>query len=171
MANDLRRFIDGVKRQTGDLLEIDKPVKPHEYEVTALLKQLEDKHRYPMVRFTKPTDMYGKPSQFPLISNVYATRERCAVALGVDPSTPNYEVSQAFGRKYTRKIAPAAIRSDEAPVHQNVWRGKDADVGKLPIVKHFAMDMGPVLTMAHIMKSESEGFYNVSFAKTFYKWD
>jgi len=171
MANDLRRFIEGVKRQTGDLVEIDKPVKPHEFEVTALLKQLEDKHRYPMVMFTKPSDLYGKLSRFPLISNVYATRERCAVALGVDPATPNYDVSLAFSRKYTRKIAPVGIRSDEAPVHENVWRGPEADIGKLPIVKHFAMDMGPTLTMAHIMKSATEGFYNVSFAKTFYKWN
>lgn len=170
MANDLRRFIDGVKRHAGGILEIDKPVRPHEFEVTALLKQLEDKQRYPMVRFTRPTDMYGNPSPFPLLSNVYATRERCAIALGVDPATPNYEVSKAFAQKYTRKIAPVSIRSDEAPVHENVWRGHDADIGKLPIVKHFAMDMGPVLTMAHIMKSEGAGFYNVSFAKTFYKW-
>src|SRR5579875_3421177 len=171
MANDLRRFIEGVKRQTGDLVEIDKPVKPHEFEVTALLKQLADKHRYPMVMFTKPSDLYGKLSRFPLISNVYATRERCAVALGVVPATPNYDVSLAFSRKYTRKIAPVGIRSDEAPVHENVWRGPEADIGKLPIVKHFAMDMGPTLTMAHIMKSATEGFYNVSFAKTFYKWN
>ncbi|HWE76077.1 MAG TPA: UbiD family decarboxylase [Stellaceae bacterium] len=170
MTNDLRRFIDGVKRQTGDLLEIDKPVRPHEFEVTALLKQLEDKHRYPMVLFRQPTDMYGKPSRFPLLSNVYSTRERCAVMLGVDPSTPNYEVSQAFARKVERKIAPVSIKSEDAPVHENVWRGVEADIGKLPIVKHFAMDMGPVLTMAHIMKSASEDFYNVSFAKTFYKW-
>lgn len=170
MANDLRRFIDGVKRQTGDLVEIDKPVKPHEFEVTALLKQLEDKHRYPMVLFRNPTDVTGKPSRFPLLSNVYSTRERCAVMLGVDPSTPNYEVSQAFARKSERKIAPVTMRSDEAPVHENVWQGAQADIGKLPIVKHFAMDMGPVLTMAHIMKSASDGFYNVSFAKTFYKW-
>lgn len=171
MANDLRRFIEGVKRQTGNLLEIDKPVKPHEFEVTALLKQLEDKHRYPMVLFRHPLDVNGNPSRFPLISNVYATRERCAVMLGVDPSTPNYEVSRAFAEKAERKIAPVGIKTTEAPVHENIWRGAEADLGKLPIVKHFAMDMGPVLTMAHIMKSQSEAFYNVSFAKTFYKWD
>jgi 2,5-furandicarboxylate decarboxylase 1 len=170
MANDLRRFMEGVKRHTGDVLEIDKPVKPHEFEVTALLKQLEDRQRYPMVLFRNPTDLYGKPSRFPLLSNVYATRERCAVMLGVDPGTPNYEVSKAFARKAGNKIAPTAIRSEDAPVHENVWHGAEADIGKLPIVKHFAMDMGPVLTMAHIMKSASEGFYNVSFAKTFYKW-
>src|SRR5215469_8607119 len=110
MANDLRRFIEGVKRQTGDLLEIDKPVKPHEFEVTALLKQLEDKQRYPMVLFRQPLNVNGDPSRFPLLSNVYSTRERCAVMLGVDPSTPNYEVSRAFAHKVTRKIAPVCIK-------------------------------------------------------------
>ncbi len=171
MVKDLRHFIDGVQHTTRDLTEIEQPVKPHEFEVTALLKQLEDKRRYPLTRFRNPTDMYGAPSPFQLISNVYATRERCALALGVDPETPNYDVSLAFADRHEKKIAPVEIASDQAPVHENVWRGKDADIGKLPIVKHFAMDMGPVLTMAHIMRSKSEGFYNVSFAKTFYKWE
>jgi UbiD family decarboxylase len=32
------------------------------------------------------------------------------------------------------------------------------------------MDLSPVLTMTHIMRSVA-GFYDLSFAKTFYKWD
>ncbi len=169
MANDLRRFLDQVRQKTGDIVEIERRVRPHEFEVTALLKQLEDRHQYPLTWFRNPSDMYEGESPFSLISNVYATRERCAVALGVDPAQPNYPVSQAFGRKALGKIEPTVVAPGKAPVHENVWTGKDADVGRLPIVKHFAMDMGPTLTMAHVMRAQ-EGFYNVSFAKTFYKW-
>ena len=170
MAADLRSFLDRVRAETGDLVEIDRPVRPHEFEVTALLKQLEDKGRYPAVLFRHPTDMYGNASPFPLLTNMYATRERCAVMLGVDPATPNWEVSLAFARKSKEQLAPVAVPARAAPVQENVWRGKDADVGRLPMVRHFEMDFGPVITMTHVMRS-LEGHYNVSFAKTFYKRD
>jgi UbiD family decarboxylase len=154
----------------GEVVEIDRPVKPHEFEVTALLKQLEDRRQYPAVLFSDPTDMYGRPSPFPILTNLYATRERCAAMLDVDPRTPNWEVSLAFAKKSNEKRASVAVSSREAPVQQNVWRGKDADVGRLPMVRHFEMDFGPVITMTHVMRSLA-GHYNVSFAKTFYKRD
>src|SRR5262249_1831027 len=105
-----------------------------------------------------------------LVSNVYATRERCARMLDVDPRTPNWDVSLAFARKCKAQHKSVTVTRREAPVQQNIWRGKDADVGRLPIVRHFEMDFGPVLTMTQVMRS-LEGHYNVSFAKTFYKWD
>jgi UbiD family decarboxylase len=37
----------------------------------------------------------------------------------------------------------------------------------LPAVRHFEMDLGPVLTMAHVMHAPGERFYNVTFVKTF----
>ena len=170
LPKDLQSFLKEVRVQTGDLIEIDRPVRPDDFEVTALLKQLEDRRQYPAVLFNNPIDLNGKPCAFPLLSNMYATRERCAVMLDVDPTTPNYDVSLAFKQKAAGKIKPQTISTDAAPVRENVWQGKDADVGRLPIVKHFAQDMGPVATMTHVMRSK-QGHYNASFAKTFYKWD
>jgi UbiD family decarboxylase len=37
----------------------------------------------------------------------------------------------------------------------------------LPVVRHFEMDLGPVLTMAHVMRAPGEKFYNATFVKTF----
>jgi 2,5-furandicarboxylate decarboxylase 1 len=170
LPKDLQSFLEQVRAQTADLVAIERPVRPDDFEVTALLKQLEDRRQYPAVLFNNPIDLYGKPSAFPLLSNMYATRERCATMLDVDPATPNYDVSLAFMRKAAGKIKPQTIAPEAAPVRQNVWQGKEADVGRLPIVKHFAQDMGPVLTMTHVMRSK-QGHYNASFAKTFYKWD
>ena len=120
MVNDLRAFLDKVRRETGDLVEVVRSLRPGEFEATALLKQLEDRREYPAVLFRNPVDMHGRPSQFPLLSNMYATRERCALALGVDPATPNWETSLAFGRKSRAKIAPLVVDSSKAPVHQNI---------------------------------------------------
>jgi len=168
LAKDLRAFLRQLR--DDELVEVDRAVKPHEFEVTALLKQLEDRRQYPAVMFRNPTDMYGGKSPFSLLVNAYAERERCATMLGVDPATPNWEVSLAFARKSNEALDSVVVASGAAPVHENVWRGKDADVGRLPMVRHFEMDFGPVITMTHVMRS-LEGHYNVSFAKTFYKWD
>ncbi len=170
MPNDLRSFLAALRAQAGDLLEIDRPVRPHEFEVTALLKQLDERRRYPAVLFRNPTDQYGQPSPFPILSNVYATRARCGLMLGVGPATPYREVSLAYQRAAHGRLEPEQVAAPDAPVHETVWQGDAADVGRLPIVRHWAMDYGPVLTMSHVMRSH-EGWYDVSFAKTFYKWD
>ncbi|HEX3972347.1 MAG TPA: hypothetical protein VHX19_13540, partial [Stellaceae bacterium] len=65
MAKSLRGFVDQLRARGGeDLVEIDKPVRPHEFDVTAILKQLEDNGRTPAVLFKHPTDLEGRPSEF-----------------------------------------------------------------------------------------------------------
>jgi UbiD family decarboxylase len=170
LPKDLRSFLQQLRAHPGELVEVERRVRPHEFEVTALLKQLEDRGRHPAVLFGATTDQYGAPSDFAILANLYASRRRCAIAFDADPERPNYELSLAYARKARETIAPVAIPPDEAPVRECVWQGSEADVGRLPIVRHFAMDMGPVLTMTHVMRSV-DGIYDVSFAKTFYKWD
>ena len=170
MAKNLRSFLDQLRSHRGALLEIERPVRPHDFDVTALLKQLEDDGRYPAVLFKNPTDLYDRPSAFSLLSNLQASRSRCALMFGVDPATPHYDLSLAYARMARGTIAPETIAPDRAPVRECIWRGSEADVGRLPIVRHFAMDLGPTLTMTHVMRS-AKGFYDVSFAKTFYKGD
>jgi 2,5-furandicarboxylate decarboxylase 1 len=169
VAKDLRSYLRQLRSRPGDLVEVERPVRPHQFEVTALLKQLEDQGRYPALLFNHPTDQYDRPSDFRLLTNLYASRARCAMMFGVDPATPNYELSCEFGRRARETIAPK-ILSAGAPVQECVWRGDEADVGRLPIVRHFQMDMGPTLTMTHVMRS-LDGIYDISFAKTFYTWD
>lgn len=170
MTKDLRGFLDRLRRRSGDLIEIDRPVRPHEFDVTAILKQLEDRGRTPAVLFQQPTDLHGRRSEFSILANLHASRARCAMMFDVDPATPNYELSVAYARMAKRTIAPQVIAPQTAPVRECVWQGNEADVGRLPIVKHFEMDLGPTLTMTHVMRS-LKGFYDISFAKTFYKWD
>jgi 2,5-furandicarboxylate decarboxylase 1 len=170
MARNLQAFVEELRRRPGDLVEIARAVKPHEFEVTALLKQLEERHCYPAVLFRNPLSLLDEISAFPLLTNCYASRERCALMLGADPAASNFALSQTYGAMLKRGIDPVVIAPELAPVRQTSWTGRDADVRKLPIVRHFQMDIGPTLTMTHVMRSR-DGVYNVSFAKTFYKWD
>lgn len=168
MPKDLRSFLDEIRGDPNDFVEVERSVRPQDCEVTALLKNLDRDQRYPTVLFRSPMDMYGNPSQFSLISNIFATRQRCAVALGLDPKDRFRELSLAYAEKARGVIAPEIISNNAAPLFENVLQGDQVDVGLLPIVKHFEMDMGPVLTMAHALRSH-EGFYDLSFVKTFYK--
>jgi len=75
MAKSLRGFVDQL-RTRSDFIEIDKPVRPHEFDVTAILKQLEDSGHTPAVLFKHPTDLEGRPSEFSILSNIHASRAR-----------------------------------------------------------------------------------------------
>jgi UbiD family decarboxylase len=170
MPKDLRSFLAEVANLPGEYAEVARTIDPGHGEVTALLQHVENTGSSPVVRFTAPLDQYGGPSPFDVVSNVFASRRRCGVALGVGPGASAMAVSRAFAKAAAAQVAPEVIDAGDAPVRENIWTGAQADVGRLPTVKHFEMDHGPVLTMTHIMRAP-DGFYDISFAKTFYKWD
>lgn len=64
-----------------------------------------------------------------------------------------------------------AVEAQSVPVQDVIYQGDEVDVRRLPIVRHYELDLGPVLTMAVVLKDPDEGFYDISFAKTFYKND
>jgi UbiD family decarboxylase len=169
MTKDLRSYLADISVSGADYLEVKNPLRPQACETTALLKHLDAAHRYPATIFTAVTDANGDESRFPLLSNVFATRERCARALGLPPDTPYRRVAETYAAKAAGLVTPVEVAREQAPVGSNVWVDDEVDVGRLPIVKHFGMDLGPVLTMTHIMRSH-DGFYDISFAKTFFKW-
>ncbi|HLQ34428.1 MAG TPA: UbiD family decarboxylase [Chloroflexota bacterium] len=170
MAKDLRAFLDEL-RGLGpeEFAEIDQPVQPANFDVTAILEQLTLDKRYPALLFCRTEDLRGQPSRFPLATNLFATRARCARALGLPPEQDKMELSLAYAELERQRIQTVTVPPDEAPVRQVVLAGNQADLAILPIVRHFEMDLGPVLTMATVMKDPDEGFYDVTFIKTFYK--
>ncbi|HZR98811.1 MAG TPA: UbiD family decarboxylase, partial [Chloroflexota bacterium] len=114
-------------------------------------------------------NMLGEPAQFPIVSNVFGTRERCALALDLPPEQAKLPLSLEYARRERQQIEPRVIDAGEAPVKQVVQRGADIDIRRLPIVKHFEGDMSEVITMAAVMKDPDTGIYDVSFVKGFPK--
>ena len=111
---------------------------------------------------------------FPLISVFeYPLASAC---LAFHHWIDNFEVARVSGQSdadfcarfslphtlVTQMIFYITIPRDEAPVREFVLSGEQADLGVLPIVRHFEMDLAPVLTMATIMKDPDEGFYDVT---------
>ncbi len=170
MPKSLQSFLRELRDEAPEeLLHIDKKVDPNNYDVTAILEHLAQRRRHPTTLFHKTLNQRGQESQFPIVSNVFGTRERIARAIGVRVEDAGMELSLEYARLEREKVKPVTVRRDEAPVQQVVHTGRDVDVAMMPIVRHFEMDLAPVLTMACAMKDPDEGFYNVSFIKIFYR--
>src|SRR5262244_1855548 len=80
-AKDLRSFLAEVKeRYSEELITIDREADLR-FEISALLVKLDRAHKFPITMFNNLRDVEGKPCAFPLLSNLFASRRLCALAL------------------------------------------------------------------------------------------
>ncbi len=167
---DLRDFIAHVEQQQpGGVVHIDDPVDPANFEVTAILQQLEDEGRYPMAVFHQPLNLHGEVSEFPLVTNVYAQRERCALALGLPITDAKFPLSLEYGEREQGRIAPTVVGPGDSPVKQVIKKGDEADLREFPIVRHHHMDPAPYIDMTPVMKDLDTGSYNAAYLRMMYK--
>ena len=82
------------------------------------------------------------PEKAEVVGNVMGSRRRLALAFGVSEKDLLQEVIRRLGTQ----IAPVEVSSSQAPVHQVVWTGKDADFTRLPIHLQHAEDGGPYIS-------------------------
>ena len=170
MKKDLRGFLDQLEqRLPDDFLRVEREIAPDQFEVTALLQQLENQRRFPALLFTRPRNLKGGVSSFPLLSNLFATRGRCALALGMDPKDDALPLSLEYARREEMLLSPVVIATYDAPVKKAVKRGAEADLYELPVVRHHAMDPAPYIDMTPVMKDPEGGFYNVAFLRNMVK--
>ncbi len=82
------------------------------------------------------------PEGAELVGNVIGSRKRLAAAFGVEPAQ--------LAREMTRRMAapqPAVeVPSADAPVHQVILTGDDADFTRLPVHLQHGMDGGPYIS-------------------------
>ena len=138
MAQDLRSFLDLVKRKAPeDFRIVSRPVVPA-YEITALVVKLEKEgRRRPVMLFENV-----KGSAFPVLTNLHASRSRLAAAIGAAPEA----MLPTYLRAMERPIPPRTVAT--GPVKEVVRRGKDVDLGLLPQIVHHQGDAGPYVTAA-----------------------
>lgn len=163
----LGTYLETIAARPGECRIVKREADPANFQVTALLEQLDRRGEYPAVLFENTLDMYGNSSPFRVLANLWATRERCAEILGLDPSQNRQEIGLKFAEPEHDHVEPVVIDRSAAPVQQHVYQGDDADMWKLPAVRHYEMDLGPVFTMALVMHAPGQRFYNVTFVKTF----
>jgi UbiD family decarboxylase len=163
----LATYVEAIRGRPSEFRTVSRQVNPLNFEVTAILEHLDRSREYPAVMFENALNIHGRPSGFPVLSNLWGTRERCAEMLGLPPHKAGRELGLRYAELVNQHIEPVVVGHDDAPVQAHVHTGAQADMWMLPGVRHFEMDLGPVFTMAHVMHAPGQGFYNITFVKTF----
>jgi len=168
---DLREFLDALEKK-GMLKRVKAEVDPV-LEAAEIMDRLV-KNSGPAVIFENV-----KGSKVPIIANLFGTRERVALGLGVDeddlrqigefiallqrPQPPEglwdaVKKIPFFGKILT--LGPKTVRS--APCQDVVLEGADADFSRLPVIKCWPKDAGPLITWPLVVtQAPSGGPYNV----------
>lgn len=164
---NLSSYLAGIRDDPAEFRTVTREVDPNNFDVTAVLDHMERRGDYAAVEFLNPLNLHREKSEFPIVTNLWATRERCAEAVGISRSEAGALLGTKFAGLAANHVAPQVIASADAPVQAHVWQGEDADLWRLPAVRHAEMDLGPCLTMALAMHAPGEQAYNVTFVKSF----
>jgi len=154
MAQDLRSFLDLIKRtRPADFQIVSRPVDPA-YEITALVAKLEKEgRRRPVLLFENV-----KGTRFPVLTNLHASRSRLAAAINAAPD----QMLPTYLRAMERPVAPRVVET--GPVKEVVRRGRDVDLGALPPIVHHERDAGPYVTAAiSFAKDPASGTWNCAY--------
>jgi 2,5-furandicarboxylate decarboxylase 1 len=154
MAQDLRSFLDLIKRtRPADFQIVSRPVDPA-YEITALVAKLEKEgRRRPVLLFENV-----KGTTFPVLTNLHASRSRLAAAINAAPD----QMLPTYLRAMERPVAPRVVET--GPVKEVVRRGRDVDLGALPPIVHHERDAGPYVTAAiSFAKDPASGTWNCAY--------
>jgi 2,5-furandicarboxylate decarboxylase 1 len=138
MAQDLRTYLDLLKRKRpDDWVVVSQEIDPA-FEITALVVKLErELKRRPVLMLEKV-----RGTRFPVLTNLHASRARLALALGAAPD----ELLRTYLRAMERPIPPRVVQG--GPVKEVVLTGSQVDLSVLPQIIHHEGDAGVFLTAA-----------------------
>ncbi|HEX3175388.1 MAG TPA: UbiD family decarboxylase [Methylomirabilota bacterium] len=138
MAQDLRSYLDELKRRKPeDVRIVSREIDPA-YELTAFVVKLEKERRQrPVLLFE-----HVKGTTFPVLTNLHAGRSRLALALGCAPEA----MLRTYLAAMERPLPPRIVAT--GPVKDVVLRGADVDLYALPQIIHHEGDAGPYITAA-----------------------
>lgn len=139
---DLRSYLDGV---TDATYRPNRPVACR-HEVTGLQHVLQERGLFPILHLNAPTLPDGRTSEISLVTNLTASRELMAAAVGLDD---HRSVARVYAEKTADGIEPMTVTSGDAPVQEVVLEGNDASLHDLPATVQHHLDPGPYLTAAH----------------------
>ena len=103
-GRDLRSFLQFLEQNHPDqIYYVDREVDP-KFEVTALLAKLERQGRYPVVIFRNV-----RGSKIPVVTNVHASFQRLAMAIGLPACTTVPEFTREYSRREDHPIEPVMV--------------------------------------------------------------
>ncbi|GAA5514431.1 3-octaprenyl-4-hydroxybenzoate carboxy-lyase [Deinococcus carri] len=160
---DLQSFMQ-LLEERGELVRVSFPVD-RDLEITEIADRLV-KQGGPAVLFENV-----KGSDFPLVIGLMGTRERTALALGVqDLDDLAAKVRHLIDLKGSGGLGgllgnvgklrdvlhlpPRRVRS--GPAQEVIWTGDEVDLGRLPILNCWPLDGGPFVTLPLVITRDPE---------------
>jgi 2,5-furandicarboxylate decarboxylase 1 len=93
-----------------------------------------------------------------LVGNVMGSRARLALAL----DSTEQQIGEAMRARLTTRHAPVEVRSEDAPVHDVVHLGAEADLTSLPVHLQHALDGAPYISASlDFARDAATGWTNV----------
>lgn len=153
MAKDIRSFIAELEAiAPEEIARVARSISPR-YEITALLTQLEKRKQFPLLFCEKV-----EASDAPVVINVQASRKLMAMALECEPE----ELAAKFSERQVRPIAPLEV--PDAPVHEVVKLGDEADLTTVPLLTHYDVNAAPYVTAGIVVAVDPDsGVRNTSY--------
>jgi 4-hydroxy-3-polyprenylbenzoate decarboxylase len=138
---DLREWLALLEKHK-QVHTIDVDVDPIE-ELSAITFMATRRLDAPALLFEKFRD---NPLEARVLSNMLgASKERYALAVGLDPALSVREMVEVTRILTKKRIPPVRVRAEDAPVNEVVLRGRDIDLTKLPVPKFWPADGGPFI--------------------------
>lgn len=160
MAFDsLREYMDRLEKE-GELMRIKTEVDWN-FELGAIMRRANDL-RQPALLFEKIKDY---PQGYRVFSNgIGATKPniygRLCIALGLPKETPPLEIIDEIVRRFTNQIKPVLV--DNGPCKENIIKGNEVDLLKLPVPFFRPVDGGRYIGTWHgtVTKDPDSGWVN-----------
>ena len=152
MSKNLRTYLEQLEKERPEvILRVKKPMKVA-YEISALQRKLDALRKYPVIIVEKPILDDGTESAFPVVTNLTASRELCADALGLD----HRRIAMDYAQKVSNRIDPVKVSKEEAPVKEVIETGDQINLLKFPILTHNYMDPGPYIGTGFVCNYDPE---------------
>lgn len=163
MNPSMRTYIEHLERDMpSHVIRVKKEVSP-EFEIPAILQQVESRKKQPVMIFEKVRNLKGSISKLPVVINLFGSRERLADAIG--------STVQRLPLDYIAKekpVPPVIIGQGQATVKEVIQKGNQVDLFELPVVTHHEMDLGPYLTSPSVwMKDPETGWVNCAILRIY----
>ena len=160
MPQDLRNYLDLIKRRKPEeFVIVSKEVDPV-YEITALVVKMEKElRRRPVLLFEK---VKGTP--FPVLTNLHASRSRLALAMNCAPEA----MLTTYLGAMERPIPPRVVAT--GPVKDVRLTGDKLNLLDLPQITHHEGDGGPYVTAAISFARDPETeIWNCAYNRLMFK--
>ena len=158
MYKDLRGFIKQVD-ELGALRRVNG-VDP-KFELGGITEVAAGSAECPALLFDR---IKGYDNGVRVFTNATTTPQRAALALGIDPDLAPLDALKAWMKKRQTLVSQRPVETDKAAFMNNVLRGRNVDMTKLPAPYWHRKDGGPYIGSGSIviMRDPDGGWINAS---------